>query len=185
VDVALSRPVPGANEPASAAAVAIALAAALDRDPPRRLAVELVLTGAGDGPSLGMREFVGVRRGRWRPEATAVLQVAACGRGTPRWWRSDGPLVPLRLHPRLTALAAAAGGAPRRGRGAGNAWRARAAGWPAIAIGCRTDEAWPPDARQPTDVATRLDPEAMRAALDLGLALVAALDEDLAAAVPS
>jgi hypothetical protein len=178
VDVSLSQSAPGAGEPASGAAVAMALATALDRDPPRRLAVELVLTGGGD---LGMREYVRARRGRWRPEATAVLQVAACGRGTPRWWVSDGPLVPLRLHPRLIALAAQAGrGRRRRGHGAGAAWRARLAGWPAIAIGCRTDDAWPPDARRPPDVAERLDPAAMDAALELCLALVRALDEDLA-----
>jgi hypothetical protein len=187
VDVALSRPVPGADEPASGAAVAIALAVALDRDPPRRLAVELVLAGAGDGPSLGMREFV-CSRPRWRPEATAVLQLGACGRGTPRWWRSDGPLVPQRLHQRLVALAERVAreephlrALPRRGHGAGPAWRARRAGWPAIAVGCRQDEAWPSAARQPTDTADRLDPQALRGALELALALVAALDDDLAA----
>jgi hypothetical protein len=184
VDVALSAPGPGANEPGSAAAVAIALASALDRDPPRRLAVELVLAGAGDA---GMRELVRSRQGRWRPEATAVLQVAACGRGTPRWWRSDGPLVALRLHPRLTALAAEVAGSSatsRRGHGPGLAWRARVAGWPAIAVGSREDAAWPRHSHRPEDVASRLDPAAMRAALDLCLALVAALDEDLAEAVP-
>ena len=190
VDVALSSPVPGAAEPASGAAVAIALARALDLAPPRRLAVELVLAGAGDGPSLGMRQFVRARRGRWRPEATAVLQVGACARGTPRWWVSDGPLVPLRLHTRLVALAGEVAAeerhlqaAPRRGRGPGAAWRARVAGWPAIAVGCREDPAWPRGARQSTDLPERLDPAAMRASLELGLALVAALDEDLGADV--
>jgi hypothetical protein len=183
VDVLLSQPAPGAGEPASGAGVAIALATALDRDPPRRLAVELVLTGGGD---LGMRQYVRARRRRWRAEATAVLQLAACGRGTPRWWVSDGPLFALRLHPRLVALAAETGrGARRRGHGAGAAWRARVAGWPAIAIGCRTDDAWPPDARRPADVAERLDPAAMDAALQLALALVRALDADLDAADPA
>lgn len=183
VDVWLSQPAPGAGEPASGAAVAIALARALDREPPRRLAVELVLVGAGD---LGMREYVRARRRRWRAEATAVLAVAACGRGTPRWWITDGPLLALRLHPRLVALAAAAAGpdlraSARRGHGAGLAWAARMVGWPAIAVGARTDAAWPPDARRPTDTAERLDPAAMGATLALALALVRALDEDLAA----
>ena len=54
------------------------------------------------------------------------------------------------------------------------------AGWPAIAVGCREDAAWPRGARQPADLPERLDPAAMRAALELCLALVAALDEDLA-----
>ncbi|HVE67686.1 MAG TPA: M28 family peptidase [Solirubrobacteraceae bacterium] len=184
VDTALSRTAPGAGDPASGAAVAIALAGALDRDPPRHLGVELVLAGAGQGPSLGMREFVRARRRRWRPEATAVLHVAACGRGRPRWWTADGPVVPQRLHPTMAGLAAEIaedhGARPHRGRGATGAWRARRAGWPAIAVGCLTDEAWPPDANTARDTADRVEPAAMRDALAFALALVRALDEDLA-----
>src|SRR6185295_7318105 len=140
VDSALSQTGPGPNAPASGAAVAIALAAALDRDPPRHLGVELVLAGAGEGPSLGMRAFARARRERYRPEATAVIHLAACGRGRPRWWVSDGPLVPLRFHPRLRELAASVGGAPYRGRAGGGGWRARNVRWPAITIGCLEDE---------------------------------------------
>lgn len=187
VDTALARTVPGAGDPASGAAVAIALAGALDRDPPRHLGVELVLAGAGEGPSLGMREFVRARRGRWRPEATAVLHVAACGRGRPRWWTSDGPVVPQRLHPTLAGLAADVAAdhdaRPHRGRGATGAWRARRAGWPAIAVGCLADDAWPPDSHTARDTADRVDPAAMRAALEFSLDLVRELDEDLATRV--
>jgi hypothetical protein len=184
VDSALSRPGPGANDPASGAAVAVALAAALDRDPPRHLGVELVLAGAGDGPSLGMREFVRARRKRYRAEATAVLHLAACGRGRPRWWVSDGPLAPLRFHPRMRELAARAGGAPHRGREGGGGWRARNAGWPAITIGCLTDDGWPARSGQSGDTAEDVDPGALRAALAVAVALVRALDDDLAARAP-
>jgi hypothetical protein len=187
VDAGLARTGPGAGDPASGAAVALALAAELDRNPPRHLGVELVLAGAGEGPSLGMRGYVRARRRRWRPEATAVLGVAACGRGRPCWWVSDGPLVPLRLHPRLRELAAAVaaeeprlGARPHRGHGAGAAWRARRARWPAIAVGCLEDDAWPPASGTAGDTPERVDPAAMAAALELGLALVHALDEDLA-----
>jgi hypothetical protein len=192
IDVSLSGPVPAANDPASGAAVAIALAQALDRDPPRRLGVEVVLAGAGDGPSLGMRGYVSARRRRWPAEATAVLHLAACGRGSPRWWTSDGPLVPLRLHPRLAALAAQVAqeerhlhAAPRRGRGSGAGWRARVAGWPAITVGCRDEGAWPPGSHRHDDVAEHVDPAALRATLELCLALVAALDDDLAQSRPA
>jgi Peptidase family M28 len=180
VDAGLARTGPGAGEPASGAAVALALAAALDRDPPRHLGVELVLAGAGEGPSLGMAAFVKGRRKRWRPEATAVLHVAACGRGRPHFWVTDGPLVPLRLHPRLRELAAQAGASPHRGHGASGAWRARRARWPAIAIGCLTDEAWPPGSGTANDTAERVDVAAMQAALVTCMALVRALDDDLA-----
>ena len=185
LDSALSRTSPGAGDPATGAAVAMALAGALDRDPPHHLGVELVLAGAGEGPSLGMREYVRARRRRWRPEAMAVLHVAACGRGRPRWWVSDGPVFPQRLHPTLSTLAAEAaepglGARPHRGRGATGAWRARRAGWPAIAVGCLEDEAWPRDSHTDRDTAQRVDPRAMEAALAFALALVRALDEDLA-----
>jgi hypothetical protein len=184
IDIGLSGPGPAANDPASGAAVALALAGILDRDPPRRLAVEVVLAGAGEGPSLGMRGFVRARRRRYAPEATVVLHLAACGRGQPRWWVSDGPLLPLAFHPRLRQLAAAVGrdhgAVPYRGRGAGAGWRARAAGWPAITVGSLTDEGWAPDSHRPADTPERLDQGAMDRALDFALDLVRALDEDLA-----
>ncbi|MDX6650992.1 MAG: hypothetical protein QOJ97_2943 [Solirubrobacteraceae bacterium] len=186
VDTALSRIGPGAGDPASGAAVALALAAALGREPPRRLGVEVVLAGAGEGPALGLREFVRARRRRWRPEATAVLHLAACGRGRPRWWISDGPVIPQRLHPRLLDLAAHVahdeghlGARPYRGHGTTGAWRARRARWPAIAIGCLEDDAWPRDSHTAQDTPERVDPRAMRDALAFALEVVRALDDDL------
>ncbi|HEY3020974.1 MAG TPA: hypothetical protein VGJ32_12325, partial [Solirubrobacteraceae bacterium] len=105
VDVALSPPSPGANADASAVAVALALADALDAAPPRNLDVELVLAGAGDGPALGMRGYVAARRRTRRPEEVAVLALGPCGGGRPRFFTSEGLLLPLRLHPRLVTLA--------------------------------------------------------------------------------
>ncbi|MDX6697570.1 MAG: hypothetical protein QOE65_967 [Solirubrobacteraceae bacterium] len=185
VDSTLSRTVPGAGDPASGTAVALALAAALDRGPPRHLGVEVVLAGAGQGPSLGMREFVAARRRRWRPEATAVLELRACARGRPRWWVSDGAVVPQRLHPTLAGAAAEVASdhdaRPHRGRQASGAWRARRARWPAIAVGTLEDEAWSRDSHTDRDTPDRVDPRAMRDALAFALAIVRALDDDLAA----
>lgn len=180
VDTGLARTGPGASDPASGAAVAIALASALDRDPPRHLGVELVLAGAGDGPSLGMRAFARARRKRYRPQATAVINLAACGRGRPRWWVSDGPLLPLRFHPRMRDLAGRVGGEPYRGHEAGGGWRARGVRWPAITIGCLEDDGWPTSSGQASDTPERVDQAALRAALDVALNLVRALDDDLA-----
>jgi len=187
VELGLSPRGPGAGEPASGAGVAVALAAALDRSPPRHLAVELILAGAGDGPSLGMRAFVRRRRARYAPEATAVVHLAACGRGRPSWWTVDGPLVSLRLHPRLVAICAQAAGArpelgatPHRGHGAGAAWRARLAGWPAITVGCLDQNGLVPDVGQAADSAARLDREAMDASLSFCLEIVRRLDAELA-----
>jgi hypothetical protein len=178
IDTGLARLGDGAGN-AAAAAVAIALARALDRAPPRHLAVELVLAGAGDGPSLGMRGFVRRRRRRYAPAGTAVLHLSACARGRPAWWKVDGPLAPRRLHPRLVALAGEVaaehpvlGARPRRGHTGEAAWRARLAGWPAITIGC-VDEHGAPGVSGP------IEPQAMRDALVFGRQLVDALDADI------
>jgi hypothetical protein len=188
VELGLSPRGPGAGEPASGAGVALALAAALDRSPPRHLAVELVLAGAGDGPSLGMRGFVRRRRARYAAETTAVLHLAACGRGRPRWWTVDGPLVPLRLHPRLVAICGEAanarpdlGATPHRGHGAGAAWRARLARWPAVTVGCLDEDGVVPDLGQAADSPQRLDRGAMEAALSFCLEVVGRLDAELGA----
>jgi hypothetical protein len=178
VDLALASPSPGANVNASAAAVAIALTAELDERPANRLDVELVLAGAGDGPALGMREYVRARR-RSEGERIAVIAIEPCAGGTPRFWTHDGPLLGARLHPRLAALAADAQGTPHRGRGITGALRARQAGWPAIAIGCLDDRGRTPRARERADTASRADAEAMGAALDLALRLARRLDADL------
>jgi Peptidase family M28 len=184
IDAGLSHIGPGANDPASGAAVAIALAAKLDQEPPRHMGVELVLAGAGDGPALGMRAFARSRRKRYRPEATAVIHLGACGRGRPRWWVTDGSLLPLRYHPRMRELASRAGGAPYRGHGATGGWRARLVRWPAITVGCLEDEGWAPGSGRPSDTVEHVDPAALRGALDVALNLVRALDEDLASRAP-
>ncbi|HEV3230120.1 MAG TPA: M28 family peptidase [Solirubrobacteraceae bacterium] len=185
VDIALSDFSPGANVHASAVGVALALVEALDRDAPRRLDVELVLAGAGEGPALGMRAFVRSRRNR-RAEESAVLAIDPCGAGTPRWLTRDGQLLALRYHPRLIELCqraaradAALGARSYASHGAAQSFPARVARWPAIAIGCRDERDQVPAAHQPGDLPDHLDPESMDAALELCLALVGRLDDDL------
>jgi hypothetical protein len=187
IDLALAPTGPGAGDPGSAAGVALELAAALDSSPPNHLAVELVLAGAGQGPSLGMRGYVRRRRRLYAPEATAVLHLEGCGRGHPRWWTVDGPLVPLRMHPRLVALAAEAArehpelrAAAHRGHRAGAGWRARQARWPTITVGCLDERGITPDSGTAADVPEQLEEAAMRDALTFCRALVERLDADLA-----
>ena len=175
VDLALAVPSPGANANASAAAVALALVAALDARPPRRLDVELVLTGAGAGPALGMQRYVRARRKGAKAERIAVLAIEPCARGTPRFWTHDGPLLGTRLHPRLAQLAHEAGGEPHRGRGVTGALRARQAGWPAIAVGALDGRG------RPGEGIDDVDPAALDATLSLARDLVSRLDADLRA----
>ena len=176
-DMAFGRPAPGASAHASAAAAALSIAATLDRRPPRNLAVDVVLAGASDGPSLGMRSHVRLHRGELRAEQVAVLHLEPCGGGTPHVWSHQGPLLALRLHPRLVALAD--GLAPlHRGHGIGGAYRARQARWPAIAVGCLDERGRPPGERLRDDATA--DPAAIRRTVDVALRLVARLDADLA-----
>jgi hypothetical protein len=185
VDLALSDASPGAGA-ASAAAVALALTAELDARPPRNLAVELVIAGAGQGPALGMRSYVRARRKRVRAQELAVLALEPAGAGTPRWWTHDGPLVPVRLHPQLVATAEACardepslGARPLRGGGVTHAYPPRRARWPAIAIGCLDELDRSPHAGTDEDTPEHVDPAAMDAALTLCLSLVGRLDARL------
>jgi hypothetical protein len=182
---------PAAGDNASGVAVALALVRALDAAPPSRLAVEVVLEGAGEGGGLGLRRHLRARRRLLRPHNTIVLGIAACGSGQPRWWTSDGAFLPLRFHPRLRALCQQVASeeshlraAPHRGRGATPALPARAAGIPAIAIGCLDGRGLAARSHQATDTAELIDEASLAATLAMALALVDAIDLDLARTRP-
>jgi Peptidase family M28 len=183
---------PSAGDNASGVAVALALVRALDVGPPRRVAVEVVLQGAGDGGMIGLRKHLRARRRELGAGTVVVLGIAPCGAGLPRWWVSDGSLVPLRYDRRLTALCAGLASteshlraAPHGGRGCAPALPARVRGLPAIAIGCLDARGLVPHGHQPGDTADRLDPAATDLTLELALALVDAIDADLASTSPS
>jgi hypothetical protein len=157
---------------AAGAGAALALVRALDAAPPQALEITLLLQGAGAAEGVGLRHHLRAHRRELRGRPVAVLGIGPCAGGLPRWWRSDGPLWPLRPHPRLrelaaraSATAAAPSGQPLpglRGRGQDPALPARLTGLPAIAIGC-------PD---------RGSPPATDALITLALTFVDALDAD-------
>jgi hypothetical protein len=176
---------PAAGDDASGVAVAIALVRALAAAPPRHLRVELVLQGSADGEMLGLRHHLRAHRAVLRSGPVAVIGIAACGGGRPRWWSSDGPLWPLRYHPRLRALAARAAGeltsetsAGHRGRGTGPALPARLAGLPALTLGALDARGLAPRSHRPGDVLAQLDRSAMDGVLELALTLVDGLDSE-------
>jgi hypothetical protein len=183
---------PGAGDNASGTAVALALVRALDAAPPRRLSVELVLQGAGDGSTIGLAKHLRSRRRELKPANTVVLGIAACGSGQPRWWVSDGALVPLRYLGRLRELAEAVAVESasadsiiaHRGRGATPALAARAAGLPALAIGCLDAHGLAPRSHQARDGADAVDPGARDALLEFALTLVDAIDANLVSTTP-
>jgi Peptidase family M28 len=178
---------PGAGDNASGTAVAISLVRALDAAPPRHLAVELLLQGGGDAHAIGLRHYLRARRHELRPESAIVLGVAASGAGTPHWWISDGPLVPLRYSSELSRLCADTAGRethlnaePHRGRGGAPAFPARQGRFPSTTIGCLDRRGLVPRSHQPSDTPEALDPEALDAVTQFGLIVVDALDAYLA-----
>lgn len=188
LELAGAPPGPAAADNASGVAVAIALARSLDAVSPKWLSVEVVLAGAGEGGGIGLRRHLRQRRRELIAENTIVLGISACGAGAPRWWRSDGALLPLAYYGRLRDLCATIaredpglGLAPHRGRGATPALPARIAGLPAIAIGCLDQHGLVTNSHQPADTAATIDPAAVDATLELALMLVDAIDAEVAA----
>ncbi len=145
LDAWVARPTRAAAGPAAA----LAVLDALDRSPPKQLRPEVVVAGPKS-----MRAFVRAQR----KAGTGATEVAVVElrEGRLGFLRSDGSLIPQRLHPRMVGLLR--GAAPmRRGRSQSPASAARAARWPAIALEGDVDEL-----------------------VELTLGLAAALDRELA-----
>jgi hypothetical protein len=181
---------PAAGDNGAGAAVALSLTRALDAASPRRLDVELVLQGAGEAGMAGLTHHLRQRRKDLTATNTIVLGIAGAARGTPRWWASDGPLIPLGFLPRLRDLAARANparplDAPLRGRGTSPALPARARGLPALTIGLRDRRGLGPHSHHATDRPDALDAQALDALLQFALTLVDAIDADLSRANPA
>jgi hypothetical protein len=178
---------PGASANGTGVGVAVELVRALGAAALRHIDVELALTGAGDGEGIGLRRYLRTRRAQLPAPNTAVLAIAASGGGRPCWWRSQGALQPSRSAPRLrqltTQVAAAEsdlGAVEHFDRTPAPALPALAAGIPAIAIGAIDDHGVAPRSHQRTDTADAIDPRALDQVVQLGLALVDAMDADLA-----
>jgi peptidase M28-like protein len=174
---------PGASDNAAGAAVALALVRALDAAPPRHLAVELVLTGAGDAQAIGLSRHLRARRRELRPENTVVLGIGPAGTGAPHWWTADGPLVPLRHSRPLLGLCAQVAreqphlhARPHRARGTGQAFPARLRRLTATTIGGLDRHGLPGQSHQPGDIPEHLDPASLDRLTEYGLILVDALD---------
>jgi hypothetical protein len=189
LDITLSDPSPAAGDNASGVAVALAVAAALDRRPPRSLAVEVVLAGAGEGPGSGLRAHLRARRADLPEERTVVLGLHGCGSGAPAWLTHEGVLLPVRSHSQLVALCERAAGEESqlgarglRGHGLSPLAPARAARLPEVTVGCRDALGRPGLSHRPEDTPAHVDPAAMQAALAFCLTFVELLDEQLGAA---
>jgi hypothetical protein len=189
LELATAERSPAAADNGSGSAAAVALARALDVAPPRSLAVEVVLEGAGEGPGIGLRRYLRARRRELVPANTIVVGIAACGAGNPRWWISDGALLPLGHLGRLREMCAlVAADEPHlsarghRGRGSAPGLPARLARLPSITIGALDDRGLAPRSHQSSDTPGSVDPAAIDRTVHFGLLLVDAIDEFVASA---
>jgi hypothetical protein len=187
VDVQLSAIVPGANDNASGVATTLALAERLRDQPPRNLDVWVVLTGAEECGSEGMRSFLRPRRKRFKPPGTFVLVIDAVGAGDVRWVESEGLTVSFPMDRRLCELCAATAdadeayrAAPLRHGFASDALAARVAGLRATMITAREPGAiLPANHHTRADLPGTIDPAALARAESFALDLIGALDREV------
>ena len=160
---------------------------ALDVSPPRHIAVELVLTGAGDGSGAGLSHHLAAIRRLPAPRPWCSGSPRAA-KGTRAGGPRTGVCCRCASPRRLVELAGAAapgelpGARAHRGRGLSPALPARRRGVPAITLGALDRQGLAPRSHLPEDRAAAIDAAAADRVLGLALALVDALDAELTAA---
>jgi hypothetical protein len=185
VDVALSEIVPGAYDNASGVAAALSAATQLKHEPPENLNVWVVLTGAEECLSEGMRAFVRAHRKEFDPGRTFILNLDSVSHGDVTYEVSEGAVVSLPLDSELIELCEVLGSDPRfsalqlRYPLLDDALPARIRGLRAITIRTTEDGLLAPWYHTQDDVPGRVDPEALTRATDFVVALARLLDRDV------
>ena len=161
VDVWLSSPGHGANDPAAGTAVALAVHDELARQPADRLSAGLVIAGAGAAAPLALAAHL--RRERPDPRRTILLELGPCGSGEPVWTTT---------HPQIAAVATRAGARRVRWHRPTAARAAARRSIPALSVRCLDGRGIAPDA---------VEESALLAAVDFCLAFADELSAELAA----
>jgi peptidase M28-like protein len=183
-DIALSGVVPGANDNASGVATVLRLAERYGGSL-EHFRLMVVLTGAEEPFMLGMRSWLKRHREELDPTTTVFLNVDSVGQGTPRWHSASGFIFPLAFHPTLTGLCAElaeehhARGVKRRTPT--DAYAARAAGFPAISIGCLNAMDYVPTKHNWDDTPENLDPDSLDRAYFFCADLIELIDQRVGA----
>jgi hypothetical protein len=187
-DVALSGPVPGANDNASGVATVLRLAerygGTLDH-----LDLWVLFPGAQEPGALGTRAWLKRHRRELDPLRTIVLNVDEVGAGTVRYAAKEGPLLALRQHPRLLRLCRQLeaedaddgryGVKPITARRPGDAYATRARGLPAITISCAGVLDRAPHHHRPSDTPDQIDRAALDRAFGFCSELIELIDEEI------
>jgi hypothetical protein len=191
VDVQLSDVVPAANDNASGVATALAVAGALDADPPERLDVWVLLTGAEESLMEGMRSFLRANRKTLDKASTYFVNLDSVGAGGIRFITSEGLAIGIAMNRRLVELCDAIATADRENGNrfdaaplqfgfATDALPASLSGYAATTITCLEPGAiLPPNYHRSDDVPAAIDTTALDRARDFTLELVRAIDSDV------
>jgi Peptidase family M28 len=188
-DVALSRVVPGANDNASGVACVLELAERYGDDLDH-FDLWVLLTGAEEGMELGMRAFLRAHRRDLPRDRTAFVCVDEVGHGTVRWARREGYVLGQRHNRALVELCERIadedeasdgryGARTYASRTASDAYRARAAGYPAVRVSCRGARDRAAHHHLASDTVENIDPEAIERAFGFCSELIELIDEEL------
>jgi hypothetical protein len=185
IDIALSEIVPGAYDDASGVAAVLGAAERLRSDPPRDLDIWVVLTGAGESLSEGMRAWVRRHRGEPDRERTLIVNVDGASYGTPHYRVSEGPVISYGMDPELIEVCEALAAAepdpsnrpsPLRSPTVSDALAARVHRMRAITIVGAERGLPPPWLHTHDDTPERVDPGALERTTELLVSLARLLD---------
>lgn len=190
VDIALSSPVPGANDNASGVATVLRLAERYGGgDELENFDLWVLLTGGEEALGEGMREWMRRHRRRLDATSTIFLNVDTVGQGHVRYARREGPLVGAKPHPRLRALCEQLaredaederyGVRPVTIAAVNDAVFARRARFPAVTVTCRDEHDVAPDLHRQTDTPDRIDDAALDRAFGFCSELIELIDEEI------
>jgi len=188
LDVALSDPVPGANDNASGVATVLRLAerfgGQLDH-----FAVWVLITGGQESFGLGMKAFLKAHKDDLDKERTVFINIDEVGAGTVRFGQREGMLLPGKSHPQLFEISQqiaeddGEGGAfsakPLTLRTPSDASIARSAGYPAITIACRNAVGYVPRHHQASDTADNIDGDSLERAYGFTAELIQRLEAEI------
>jgi hypothetical protein len=184
-NIALSRPVPGANDNLSGVCVLLELAAALSRRPAKRLRVLLLSTGSEESFLEAMVRFGERHFSELRSDKTTFLCIESVGSPQLMLLAGEGLLrlrrYPARLIDTLTDLAPASGArlrSPFRYRMATDGQVPLLAGYPAAVISSMDWYKAPSNYHWPTDRPENLDRVSVASAARLAEAFVWHLDAE-------
>ena len=185
-DVMLSPVVPGASDNASGVATVLDLA---DRYSDDLVDFDLwvLFTGAQESMQLGMAAFLKRHRYELDRSNTVFVCVDNVGHGTVRYATKEGYVFAYAYHPDVLALCAQLrdedaeeghyGVQPIVSRIPTDAHRARAKGYPAVAITSTNERGYAPHYHQPSDTPDAIDPDAVRRAYEFCSELIELIDE--------